>query len=179
MNIKNYKLKDFLVRNSKVIEEYIKVLRYVPSRETEKEVFHMKFKHVENIKENLNSNQDGELIKIISKVQGCEIEDVFEMPIIKFFGLVASVREQLDIILDAEERSLSSDTLNFKWEAVNGSERMSKFGLYNTLDILSEGDGLRHEEWLNEKYSKCFTVLLMKKTQKDLMREMDAIKTNN
>ena len=59
---------------------------------------------------------------------------------------------------------------------VEGSQRMSKFGIYNTLENLSGGDILKYKEIKNLKYSEVFMVLLMKKTASDIRADMAKIK---
>lgn len=173
----NFKLKDFLLQDAELVREYLLALQYLKPAKTKKEVFHLKLKHVEHIKKNLYSNEDSELIKIVARVQGLKVKEVFELKIVEFFRIVASVKQQLDTIAKAEDNRLSPSSINLKWEAVNGDEKMSKFGIYNTLESLSGGDILKYKRIMNLPYSEVFTALLMKKTAQDLQREMEAIKT--
>lgn len=174
--IQNFKLKEFLNQDPELIQEYLVVLNYLKPVETVKEVFHMKLKHVEHIKQNLYSNEDAELIKIVARVQGLKIEEVFDMEILTFFGVVASVKIQIDNISKAEDNRLSPSSINYKWEAVNGEARMSIFGIYNTLETLASGDILKYKKIMKIPYSEVFTKLLMNKTSSELQKEMDAIK---
>jgi len=175
----NFKLKEFLNQDPELIQEYIVALQYLKPIKTVKEVFHLKLKHVEHIKQSLYSNEDDELIKIVARVQGLKLKEVFEIKIIEFFRIIASVKVQIDTIRKAEENRLSPAEINFKWEAVEGDEKMSKFGIYNTLESLSGGDILKYKKIMNLPYSEVFTALLMKKTASDLQRKMDRIKTKN
>lgn len=191
MIIKNFKLKHFLRQDVDLIKEYIVMLQYLKSRKTKRRVFHLKLKQVEFIKSNLYSNNDRDLIKIIKFVQGIKDKKplfkfipvrnsdyrVYNMPIIEFFGLVASVKEQLNTIHKAESNSLTPSEINLKWEMVEGDKKMSKFGIYNTLENLSGGNALKYKKYLNMEYSDIFTILLMRKTSSELKREMDSIKT--
>jgi len=176
--IKNYKLKDFVIQDEQTIIDYVNLLQYVEPIPTTKEVFHLKLKHVDFIKEALTDNNDLMLIKIIALVQGITEIKVFEMPITLFFGLLNSVKEQIKIIAKAEQNTLASDIPNMKWESVNGSERMNKFGIYNVLDNLADGDILKYESILNLSYADVFTKLRMNKVKEDLTNEMNKIKTN-
>lgn len=173
----NFKLKEFLNQDPELIQEYIVALQYLKPIETVKEVFHLKLKHVEHIKQNLYSNQDSELIKIVARVQGLKLKEVFEMKIVEFFGIISSIKVQIDTIAKAEDNRLSPTEINFKWEAVEGDEKMSKFGIYNTLENLSGGDILKYKKIMNLPYSEVFTTLLMKKTASELQKQMDKIKT--
>ncbi len=176
MEIENFKLKEFYTQSKQLINEYIHLFQYLKPLITKKEVLHLKLKHVEFIKTNLYSDNDENLIKIISLVQKIKKKEVYEMPIIEFFRLILSVKKQIKQISDAEQSSLTPDEINIKWEMVGGSEKMRKFGIYNTLEHLANGDILKYKEILNLPYSEVFTVLLMKKTASELSRKMDKIK---
>lgn len=173
----NFELKEFLKQEPELIESYVLALQFLKPTQTTKEVFHLKLKHVEHIKQNIYSNEDAELIKIVAKVQGLSLEEVFKMKIVEFFGIVASVKKQINTISKAENNRLCPSEINFKWEAVNGDEKMSKFGIYNTLESLSGGDVLKYKRIMNLPYAEVFTALLMKKTATELQKEMEKIKT--
>ena len=175
----NFKLKEFLNQEPELIQEYIVALQYIKPAKTVKEVFHMKLKHVEHIKQNLYSNEDSEMIKIVARVQGLTVKEVFELKIVEFFGVIASVKNQIDTIAKAENNQLSPSEIDFKWLAVEGDEKMSRFGIYNTLESLSGGDILKYKKIMQLPYSEIFTTLLMKKTAFDLQRQQDKLKTKN
>lgn len=177
MEITNYKLKDFLIQPRELIQEYITILGYAKKIETKKEVFQMKLKHVEMIKENLYSNNDADLIKVIAKVQSTEIKDVLEMPILEFFGILNSVKEQIETIARAEERGLQSNHVNVKWETVQGSKRLAKYGIYNTLKKLAGTKIWEYKKLMNCKYSEVFTLLMLLKDENDIQLDMDQIKS--
>lgn len=175
-SITNFKLKEFFKQDYELQQEYIQVLKLLKPVETKLEVFHLKLKDVEFIKQNLTSDNDDDIIEIISKVQDIKLEDVYELGIVEIFGLIASVKEQLEQIIKAEQSSLVSENTNIKWEAVNGSERIAKFGIYNTLNTLSQGDILKWEAIMNLEYADVFMKLLLDKTNNDLQQEMQNIK---
>ena len=177
MKITNYKLIEFMNQPPELVQEYLVALRYLKPRETAREVFSMKLKEVEMIKRTLNSGEDRDLLKIVAAVQDISEEVVLDLPIIEFFGLIASIREQMKVINQAEENGLKPSHINVKWEAVNGSERMARFGIYNTLESLSGGDATKYDFYMNMDYSEVFTILLMRKTASDLQHEMNQIKT--
>ena len=177
MEIENFKLIDFFKQTPELINKYVIILKYIPGKKTKRAIFNMKLKHVERIKQTIDSGEDHDLIVIVSKVQKITKKAVFELPIIEFFGIISSVREQMKVILAAEENGLTSSHTDFKWESVNGSERMAKFGIYNTLESLSGGDALKYKAYMNMNYSEVFTILLMRKEAADLQREMSLIKT--
>jgi hypothetical protein len=99
------------------------------------------------------------------------------MPIIHFFGIINSIKEQLMTIVSAEENGLTPSDVNMKWEQVGGSERMEKFGIINTLDKLTGKKPHLHKIYLNMKYSEIFTILLKWKTEAEIQKEMNQIKT--
>lgn len=175
MNITNYKLIEFFNQPPELIEKYTIALRYVKPLKTEREVYYMKLKHVEMIKEVLSSGNDRDLIKVVSKVQKISKKKVLDIPIIKFFRIVNSIRDQLKVIVTAEENALTPSDIDIKWEAVGGSERMAKFGIYNTLESLSGGDALKYEKYMNMEYAEIFTVLFMRKTAADIRHEMQEL----
>ena len=177
MEIKNFKLIEYLNQPPKLIEEYLIVLRYIKPIETKQEIHFMSLRNVELIKTTIDSGNDLDLIEIISKVQNCTKEEVLDIPIIEFFGLLNSVRQQLEKIIAAEENALTPSEVNVKFEIVDGMKRMSKFGIYNTLESLSGGDALKYEAYMNMTYSEIFTILLMRKTASDIQNEMNKLKT--
>ncbi|WP_048331019.1 hypothetical protein [Bizionia psychrotolerans] len=174
--IKNFELGEFFKQSPELITDYVEILKHVQPIQTKNEIFHLKLKDVEFIKEHLMSNSDEEILDIISKVQGLKPKEVMKIKIVEFFGLMNSIKEQIIQINKAEASSLVSDHVNFKWEAVNGSERLQKFGIYNTLDSLSDGDILKWNAIMELPYSDVFMKLLINKTQSDLSYEMNQIK---
>ena len=174
--INNYKLKEFLKQDYQTQIEYYHILKNLEPIPTKNEIFYMSLKDVEEIKQLINSDDDADLIHIITKVQGVEESEVLDMKIVEVFGLINSIQEQIQRIYKAELSSLSSDNTNIKWEAVNGSERIQKFGIYNTLNTLSNGDILKWNAILELPYADVFMKLLLDKTNNDLQTEMQNLK---
>ncbi len=172
----NFKLFEFLQQKSELIEKYLNLLQFINPVKTEREVFHMKFKHVERIKDALTGEDNEELLKVIAKVQKCSIEDLMQYTIIDFFGVVNSVRKQVEKINDAEDRLNGQGAVNVKWQMVRGSEQMAIFGVYNTLEYLASGDITKYKQIENMEYAEVFTVLRMKQKAEQLRQEMDNIK---
>lgn len=177
MIIENFTLYEYLNQSPELIEQYLIALRYLKPIETKQPVYEMKLKDVEFFKNNINASNDLQLIEIVAMVQNCTKEDVLDIKIIEFFGLINSIREQIKVIVTAEENALTPSEINIKWELVQGSERMAKFGIYNTLESLSGGDALKYEAYMEMSYSEIFTILLMRKTASDIQSEMNKIKT--
>lgn len=177
MNIENFTLLEFFNQKKELIQEYTVALSYLKPKKTRCEIFEMKLKHVELIKNGLDSGDDRDLINIISKVQKIKKKEVLDMNIIDFFSLLASVRVQMEVIFKAEQNGLSDSKINLKWLAVEGSERMKKFGIYNTLDKLTNKKPHLYKVYMNMAYSEIFTILLKWKTEEELNNEMSKIKT--
>lgn len=177
MIIENFKLIEYLNQPPELVEKYLIALRYIKPIETKQEIHNMSLRNVELIKTTIDSGNDLDLIEIISKVQNCKKEEILDLKIIEFFGLLNSVRKQLEKILAAEENALTPSEVNVKFEMVDGAKRMSKFGIYNTLESLSGGDALKYEAYMNMTYSEVFTILLMRKTASDIQNEMNKLKT--
>jgi len=175
--IYNYKLKEFLNQEKDVIIEYINVFKYLKPIPTENDIYYLRLKDVDFIKTNIGSGDNDAIIKIISMVQGIKKKEVYELEILEFFGLVNSVKEQIKVIVDNEINHLSDSIPNLKWEAVRGSERLQKFGIYNTLDNLSGGDILKYKSIMKLNYADVFVKLLMDKTKNELNNEMSKTKT--
>lgn len=176
--ITNYKLKEFLKQPIEIIQSHLEVLRYHQAIITKKTIYHLPLKDVEFIKENIGGQDDDKIIEIIEMVQSIRRKDVLNLRITDFFGIFNSIKNQITTIVDAEE-SLTSEHINVKWETVEGSKRLSKFGLYNILDSLADGDILKYQSILELPYSDVFTKLLMNKTREDLNHEMSKLKTIN
>ncbi|KQC33399.1 hypothetical protein AAU57_08790 [Nonlabens sp. YIK11] len=175
--IKNYKLVDFLKQDRTLIDDYVSILSHSLPVPTKKELWFMKLKHVEFIKQNINSTDDDSIIQILKLTEGIKKKEVLNMTITKFFGKINSVKQQLETISKAEQQ-LESDHINPKWEAVDGSKRMAKFGILNILDNLANGDILKWEKVKNLQFSDVFTKLLMDKTKNDIQIEMNNVKIN-
>ncbi len=176
--IRNYKLKKFIKLDGETTLEYVRILNLINPNTTTNQLIHLSLRDVEFIKNHINSIDDKDLLEIISRVQGISNQDVLKMPIVKFFGIYNSIKEQLTRLMEAEENALASNNTDFKWEAVDGSAKMQKFGIYNVLDTISDGDILKWESIMELEYSEVFLKLLMNKTKRDIQTEMNNIKLN-
>lgn len=175
--ITNYKLIDFLSLPEQTREEYFVILRYLKPIETKERLFYIKLKHVERCKEAFSDGMTENILKVVAKLEGMTKEGVLKMPILRFFGLLASIRDQLKKLMEMEKTHLTPLFVDKKWQAVEGSEKMSIFGIYNTLEALSGGDALKYKAYMNLNYSEIFTILYMRRTLADLQHQMSLIKT--
>lgn len=175
-SIKNYRFRDFIKLDYQTITDYRVLLEHIPEVKTKRELFYMKLKHVEFIKTHLYDGEIESMVKIISKVQKIPKEDVYEIKIVELYGLINNLKSQLERILRGEETALRSKVPNMKWEAVGGSEKLQKFGIYNTLDKLSGGDITKYKEIMEISYADIFTKLYLDNTVEELQYEMNQIK---
>lgn len=172
--IKDYRLKDFLSLREADQIEYTRLLSYTKPIDTKKSLWDLKYKHVDRLKteglEDFNV-----FVDIVSKLQRINKKDVWNLRITEFFGLLNSLKEQLSKLVQAE-KSLAPREPNVKWEAVNGSQRMAKFGSYNTLIPLAAQLNTTIEAVNNMAYSEVFTIKLYNTTMGDIHKEMQGLK---
>lgn len=169
----DYKLKDI---PQNISLEDITAFKFIkPSTETP-DIFNLKFIDVENIKEYMGRGKDKEAIKCLALVLGKDEEDILELRLSEFFAHLNSIKEQLTVIIQAEQRGLQSKYPDVKWEAVEGSKKMAEFGIYNTLDLVSNGDITKWEDIKQLPYSTVFIKLRMITKKGDLEKEMMKIK---
>lgn len=176
MEVENITLYELYQLNKNKQEQYNTMLQYIRPVKLQRDLFSMKLKHVELAKHVFSKGSDEDLLKLISKVQKIDKKEVLKLTVIDFYGILNALKLQLERIIQAETNSLTPAFSNKKWEMVEGSERMAKFGIYNTLDALSKGDITKYKEIMNMSYSEIFTILLMRKTQADIQHEMSEIK---
>ena len=176
--IENFQVQEYLIQDYDTQYDYAVLLSNLKPVSTNHEIFHMKLKYVDMIKQSLSSGDINEIIEVVSMVQGVRVEAVKRMKIVDFFGLLNSIKEQITTIIDGESNALVSNHIDHNWDSVNGSEKMEKFGIYNTLWILSNGDPTKFEDIMEMSYSDVFTVLYMKKIQGDLEHQMNQIQKN-
>ena len=175
-SIKNYTLKEFSSQPQDIIEEYSNLLRFSTVIDTKNEIFKMKLRDVDFIKSSLGSGDDAVLFDIIALVQGIKLVEVLKIRVVEFFGLLASITEQVERIITTESKVLTPANDNAKWELVEGGKKMAKFGIYNTLDSLSGGDITKYEQILDMPYDDIFTIMYMRTVRGDLDQEMQTLK---
>lgn len=175
--VENFKLSDFLQKDMDFIEEYMRIMQYLKPTKTKNKVFDMRLRDVQDIKDNLSQGTFEDIIKCVVITEEKDFDTVLKMKIINFWGLVLSIKKQIEDINHMERVSLDSDQVNFRWEGVNGGERLAIFGIYNTLDTLSGGDILRYEKILDLPYSDVFTKMYMNRVKADIEMEMSQLKT--
>jgi hypothetical protein len=171
----NYKLKDFLRQPEELVEQYNKLLKNLEPIPTANRIVDLKLKEVEFIKQNIN-NQD-ELPTIFSYVEGVDEKGLMNMKILTFYGLYNSILKQLEAVLASENTHLVSIHSDYKWEAVEGSKRLSKLGILPMVDNLAGGDILKYEDILELPYMTVFKKLMLDILKSDIQKDMEKIKT--
>lgn len=172
----NYALKDYLQQGAEVHEEYRLYLKYLPAKSTKKQIHELKLKHVEEIKVQAQKTDIEAHVMIICLCDKKQKEDIYNYPIVEFFSKLNFVKENLERIISAEKIALTSKHVNIKFEQVDGASRLQKFGIYNTLDQLADGDILKYRKILNLKYSEVFAKLNLDRVKADIMQDMNNIK---
>jgi len=176
MEIKNYRLIKFLNLPEEEIIKTSAILRLLNPTPTKKRIEEFTLGEVEDMKDAFNTADYREIIHTIAMLEGVKDRKVLGFKIVKFFGLYNSVCEQIEKLYKRESDFLSPRHVDKKWEQIRGSERLAKFGIFNTLDRLADGDATKYDYFLNMKYSKIFTILYMKNVQDTLNSEMLKIK---
>ena len=177
MEITNFKLKTFVRQEKELVVKYLTALRFLNPVETKNKLSSLTLREVEFFKKNINSPNDDVLYLMVSKIEGIDVKKVSEMKILRFFGVLASIRNQLEKISNAEAQ-LVPEIPNLKWDLVGGSEVMGKYGVMNTVKFLAKGDHEKYDFYLGTRYSKVFSWLMQDKEDLELAKKMDKIKLN-
>lgn len=176
-SIENFKLSSFLEQSAELVTEYVDYLLWITPEPTEHEIFYLKLRDVQDIKDLMQAGTLDDIIKCVIIADGKTFKELRSMRILQFFAKVNSIKAQMRDILNAEQSSLTSRHNNMKWETVGGSEKLAKFGIYNILDTLAKGDILKHEKILELNYADVFTKLYRDTIIGDLNKDMELIKT--
>ena len=168
--ITNYTFDEFLLLDVPTATSYISFLEWLePFQEFDfagetiylKELASLEFGQVNIIREDLSHPTPESLTEVIHLITGLEIENVREIPIIDFYGILNQVKgeaEKLSLI----EAELSGEP-DIDFEMVNGPARMSQFGVLNVLDALSGGDLTKYEQIERMPYLLVIAKLKMNK----------------
>lgn len=173
-SIKNYKLKDFLLKDAELVNSYVRVLRLLEPIPTTHKLIEMKLGEVEFIKRNIND--DGALPEIFELFEGIKEVELEDMKIVTFYSLLNDIVRQIEQVMSAEQKHLTPKHPNVKWEAVEGAERLSKLGVLPLVDKLAMGDVLKYEQILDVSYETVYNKLAMDVINSDLEYEMNKIK---
>lgn len=175
--MKDYKVRELLTKPYSEVQDILTLAKHIKPNPDTTKVFRMKFVEVNNLKEFLGSTEGDAPIRAVALVAGIDIEKVMEMRITEYFGYLNSIVAQVKSIIEAEDKGLQSKHTDFKWEAVEGSKRLAKFGYYNTLEQLSTRGIAGWEEIRQLPYNEVFLKLLRDKEMAEIEREMNDIKS--
>ncbi|MBP0904843.1 hypothetical protein ACFSKN_04750 [Mariniflexile gromovii] len=175
--ITNYKLKDFFNQDLQLIEDYVNLLQHLKPISTNVRLTDLTLRQVETIKKTIND--ENELINIISIVQGITIEEVLELDIITFFPLIKDVQIQLESLVNKEINHLSPKHSDARFEMIDGSKRLEKFGVYNAVNSLANGDILKFNSILDLPYNEVFVKMYLDTTIADIQHEINKMKPIN
>ena len=174
--ITNFRLKEFLQQTPQLIEDYSKLLKNLEPQQTKNRIQDLKLKDVEFIKQNITSNEA--LGEIFESMEELNEADFMNLRVTEFYALYNSILQQLENLMNMEDRELTPNHHNHKWEAVEGGKRLSKLGILPTIDNLAGGDILKYNEILELPYITVFKKLMLDRIKADIQHDMEKIKTN-
>lgn len=175
--LENYALSVFLSKDDDTIREYADALKYITEVPTVNKLVNLKLREVEYIKTNINNQ--GALSRIFLYMEGLDEKQLMQMKVVTFFGLFKSIKKQLEHILTKESELLTPKQSNYKWEAVEGSKRLSVLGSLPMIDNLAGGDPLKYEAILELPYKTILHKLYLDTIKSDIQYDMDKIKINH
>lgn len=176
MQIKNYTFEDFIKMDQDTVDEYMVILRNIKNVDTDTKVNQLTLKEVDDLKKGQLNPTNNNLIAMVAMVQSIEEDVAMKLPIVSFIPIYLSIVEQLEHLVNGEQQLVPAHT-NLKWEMVEGSVKMGKFGLFNTTISLAEQFNTTPQEIEKWKYSYVFTILLHNTVKGNLQYEMSKIKT--
>ena len=175
-DIINYKLKDFLNKEASIIESYSRLLKHLDPIPTKNKLQNLSLRQVETIKQGLNDPEA--LPEMFEYIEGISIDKFEDLRIIEFYGLLNDIVKQIENLVGMEEQELVSTHTDYKWEAVEGSERLAVMGILPMINDLANNDILKYELILDLPYLTVFNRLRMDRIRGDIEKDMQKIKTN-
>ena len=104
-----------------------------------------------------------------------ETEKLEPIGVFEFYPVFNSIQQQYIDLVTREKKFLSHDPEPEELEA--GLENLGKFGRLMTVDALSGGDILRHNQIIELPYSRIFTKLYMDSEKAKIQKELYRIKS--
>lgn len=186
--ITDYLLKDFLtLENPEIINEYVPILELLspmpkindPLDKDKiiqvKQVRSLMFGEVTNIRNLIKSGGVADIIEAVGLVTKLSIESIYNLTIIPFYSIVNGIHHQVVEIDNMEINELSNDDEDIVIIEAQANERMSRFGVLNTIDSLAGGDITKWSEIEKLPYMVVFTKLMMIKTTTEIKKDVRAI----
>jgi len=186
----DYQFKDFIkINDTELIDTYLFILEHLnPLDEIvnpnykwwNKELYKLKiqpiielsFEQVTNIRNNFNEASIQGIIDSIAIITGLKNNNIERFKISVFYGIINSIKEQLEQITNIEINELTDDEEDIDLLSVNASERMAKFGAINTIDSLANNDVLKWSEIEKLPYLTVFTKLKMDREKARINKEI-------
>ena len=187
----DYKLSDFLrIEDSDIIESHMFILTALeplkeidnpkysrwnrqPKKLSVKTVRDLKFFEVTNLRTSIGTGNIEDIFDCIKMVTDLKEKHILKMRITQFYGVIASIREQLIEIGNIESAYLISENQDPNLVAVQAQERMSQFGQLNVINSLANDDILKWEKVEQLPYNSVFSKLLMDKIKNDISFEIN------
>lgn len=190
----NYKLKDFfLLTDIKQAEDYLSILtnlnplkeiknprfRWYKRKESQiiriPSLLELKFGEVAQIRNSFSiGNIEGiiECVMILTKLNRIEI---LNFTIVTFYGIISSIKKDLERISNMEFNELSSDDDDINLEIVRASERLARYGIINAFENLSGGDITKWKEIEQIPFMQVFTKLSLDNTKSTIQKEVSEL----
>lgn len=190
----NYKLKDFLkIKDEQLIEDYLLILDSLrplkqiinpnynrfnkqPKKLDIKAIRELTFGDVINVRNWINEASMESIIEIYQLITGLTKKQILNLGIIQFYGIFSFIKNELEEIGNIEVNELSDeDDFDINIEAVNAKERMSRFGVLNTIDSLANGDILKWEQIQKLPYLTVLSKLIMDNLKNKIQKEISEL----
>lgn len=187
--INNYTLHEFLTLESiDTINEYMTVLEFLqPVKEVDDPIYNdypkikikpvssLLFGEVTNLRMYFNDGIIDSICEAVRLVTGLRIHEIYQMPIVDFYSILATIKRDLELLSNMEINALTDEEHDPIMMQVQASERMSRFGILNLINSLAGDDITKWEQIEKMPYMVVFTKLQMDKTRGDINRDVKAI----
>lgn len=179
---------DFLTLENEIVDDYLPILELLsPVAEVAHPIHqsldkikipnvkNLKYGKVVMLKQLLKETTTEAVVEAVAIVTKLPKESVYHFTIIPFYSIVNGIVAQLIEVSNMEQNELQSEDEDIVMIEAQASERMSKFGVLNTIDALAGGDVTKWELIEELPYMVVFSKLMMEKTKADIMRDVRAI----
>lgn len=187
--IRDYRLSDFvLLGDLETITQYQAILELLQPVQTVDDPVYCRFGKIEikpvkslkwgqviTLRALTSEGTIDAVIQAVSIVTGLPIESIWDFTIIPFYSIINGIVSQLIELGNMEQNELSFEDDDIVLIEAQATERMSRFGILNTIDSLAGGDLLKWKEIQELPYMTVFTKLMMEKTRSEIMKDVRAI----
>lgn len=192
--IVNYKLKDFLkIKDEQLIDDYLLILDSLrplkqisnpnynlfnkqPKKLDIKAIRELTFGDVINVRNWINEASIESIFEVYQLITGLTKKQILNLGIIQFYGIFSFIKNELEEIGNIEVNELSDeDDFDINIEAVNAKQRMSRFGVLNTIDSLANGDILKWEHIQKLPYLTVLSKLIMDNLKNKIQKEISEL----